>query len=239
MAGRFLIVNADDFGRATAINEGIVKGHQEGIVTAASLMVRWPAASEAASYSRGASGLSVGLHVDLGEWVYTGGQWVARYQVTAMDDAEAITHEVARQLDRFRSLMGRDPSHLDTHQHTHRHEPASSVLRDFGARLDLPLRDHSLVRYDGGFYGQDGRGEPYPQGITVEALLAILDDLPEGWTELGCHPALGSDLDDVYAVEREEELMTLCAPEVRSGLAARGIELRTFDDVSVEVGKVR
>jgi hypothetical protein len=33
-----LIVNADDFGRSDAINQGIIAGHQKGIVTSASLM---------------------------------------------------------------------------------------------------------------------------------------------------------------------------------------------------------
>ena len=33
-----LIVNADDFGRSSPINQGIIEGHQKGVVTSASLM---------------------------------------------------------------------------------------------------------------------------------------------------------------------------------------------------------
>ena len=62
---RYLIVNADDFGQSTGINKGVIQAHEEGIVTSASLMVRWPAAPEAAAYARNRPGLSVGLHVDL------------------------------------------------------------------------------------------------------------------------------------------------------------------------------
>ena len=62
---RFLIVNADDFGQSHGINEGIIAAHEKGIVTSASLMVRYPAASEAASYAQKNPRLSVGLHVDL------------------------------------------------------------------------------------------------------------------------------------------------------------------------------
>src|SRR5262249_22921163 len=64
-ATRYLIVNADDFGRSAGVNRGIIQAHEQGIVTSASLMVHWPAAREAAEYGRGRPGLSLGLHFDL------------------------------------------------------------------------------------------------------------------------------------------------------------------------------
>ena len=39
---RRLIVNADDFGRAAGINAGVMKAFEDGIVTSATLMVRYP-----------------------------------------------------------------------------------------------------------------------------------------------------------------------------------------------------
>src|SRR4051794_16830036 len=47
---RYVIVNADDFGQSRGINRGIILAHEQGIVTSASLMVRWAAAAEAAAY---------------------------------------------------------------------------------------------------------------------------------------------------------------------------------------------
>ena len=61
---RYLIVNADDFGQSDGVNRGIVRAHEGGIVTSASLMVRWPAAEEAAACARTHLRLSVGLHLD-------------------------------------------------------------------------------------------------------------------------------------------------------------------------------
>ena len=46
IAQRYLIVNADDFGQSPGINRGVIEAHENGIVTSASLMVRWPAAAE-------------------------------------------------------------------------------------------------------------------------------------------------------------------------------------------------
>ena len=68
MSTRYLIVNADDFGQSRGINRGITEAHEQGIVTSASLMVRWPAAPEAAAYARSHGSLSLGLHFDFGEW---------------------------------------------------------------------------------------------------------------------------------------------------------------------------
>ena len=36
-----LIVNADDFGLHQAVNEGIIKGHKEGIIKSTSLLAKW------------------------------------------------------------------------------------------------------------------------------------------------------------------------------------------------------
>ena len=65
---RFLIVNADDFGQSSGVNRGIIQAHCTGIVTSTSLMVRWPAATEASALSLKYPDLNIGLHLDLGEW---------------------------------------------------------------------------------------------------------------------------------------------------------------------------
>ena len=52
-AERYLVVNADDFGRSEGVNRGILRAHERGIVTSTSLMVRWPAAEHAARAFRG------------------------------------------------------------------------------------------------------------------------------------------------------------------------------------------
>src|SRR3989442_11035463 len=115
----FLIVNADDFGLSPGVNRGIIWAHENGIVTSASLMVRWPAAAEAARYTRATRSLGVGLHLDLGEWTCRGGEWSPLYQVARLDHPVEVREEVSRQLSAFRELVGQDPTHLDSHQHVH------------------------------------------------------------------------------------------------------------------------
>ena len=90
---KYLIVNGDDFGLSHGVNRGIIQAHEEGIVTSASLMVRGPAAEEAAAYARAHPEMSVGLHIDLGEWVYRGGEWVPLYEVVPLDDERAFARQ--------------------------------------------------------------------------------------------------------------------------------------------------
>lgn len=229
---RELIVNADDFGRSHGINHGIAAAHERGLVTSASLMVRWPAARAAAVYVREHPELSVGLHVDVGESVFRDGEWTCVYEVVASEDRALLEAEVERQLGLFRELVGRDPTHLDSHQHVHRDEPVRSVLDGLSVRLDVPLRSVSeRVRYCGEFYAQTSKGESVPDRVTPDALVGLIRSLPPGLTELGCHPGFGDDANSLYAHERELEVAALCDPRVRKAVAACGIELRSFDRV--------
>jgi chitin disaccharide deacetylase len=229
LTARYLIVNADDFGRSPGINRGIVEAHERGIVTSASLMVRWPAAVQAAEYVRKHPPLGLGLHVDLAEWAVTDDAWTPVYEVLQLEDELAVQSEVERQLLAFRELVGREPSHLDSHHHVHRHEPLAGILRTLAAELEVPLRDFSAeVRYSGDFYGQGGKGDPLPEAISVENLLATLHSLAPGATEFGCHPGYADDVETTYREERELEVRTLCDPRLPAALEAEGIELRTF-----------
>lgn len=230
---RILVVNADDFGQSPGVNRGIIESYERGIVTSASLMVRWPAAAEAAEYAREHPGLALGLHCDLCEWAYRDGGWAPVYEVVRLDDAEAVADELARQLLAFERQVGGPPTHLDSHQHVHRDEPVRSVLLGAARERGIPLRHFSPgVRYLGAFYGQTGTGSPLPGGIGVDALRALIEALPSGITELGCHPGLGEDLESMYRVERAEEVRTLIDPRIRATIIAQGVDLRSFRDIA-------
>ncbi len=234
---RVLIVNADDLGLSEAVNAGVIEAHERGIVTSASLMVMGAAAPGAASYGRRPGGLALGLHADLSHWEYDDDRWVAAYVRVDTSDRQAVAAELNAQLDRFRELLGADPTHIDSHQHVHLDQPAASVFREVGDRLGVPVRRLTRhARYLGDFYGQTGRGEPLPEAIRSAALVDLIRNLAPGVTELACHPGLGMAGESSYARERELELTALCAPEVRAVIDAEGVLLRSFrspSDLSV------
>jgi chitin disaccharide deacetylase len=231
---RYLIVNADDFGLSPGVNRGIIECAERGILTSASLMVRWPAAAEAATYAKQNRKISIGLHVDLGEWVLRNGEWELLYKVVDADDKQAVEAEITRQVAEFCRLIGRNPSHLDSHQHIHRNEPARSIMLNLAGELRIPLREcDSRVRYCGDFYGQDADGNNLPGAITVANLKHILNSLREGLTEFGCHPGYDDGLQTPYRAERAEEVRVLCDPAIRACLNDMQIVLRSYDALPV------
>jgi chitin disaccharide deacetylase len=233
---RVLVVNADDFGMSLGVNRGIVEAHERGIVTSTSLLVRRDATGDAAAWARTRETMSVGLHLELGEWEYEDGRWAPTREFVSLADREALEREVAEQIERFSELVGRDPTHLDSHQHVHGQEPVTEIVREAARRLAIPLR-RLATRYCGDFYGQTGEGQPLPEAITAEALIAILRALPAGETELACHPGYAHGLESSYRHERERELEALCDPRVQEVIATEEIKLASFREV-VAVGRI-
>lgn len=204
---RFLIINADDLGLSAAVNEGVFAAHERGIVTSASLMVDRPAALAAAEAFAEHPDLAIGLHLE--------------------------SEDCWAQLDRFRHLVGRDPTHLDSHKYVHEAEPVRAVAEALAAELGVPLRNRR-VRYEGGFYGRTAGGDPAPEAISPEHLIELIKALPPGWTEIGCHPAAGPVPTSSYNAERQAELQTLCDPQVKILLNVSDVRLCSFAQVNTE-----
>lgn len=232
---RYLIVNADDFGYTDGVNRGILDAHDEGIVTSASLMVERPAAAEAAVQARERPGFGVGLHVELRSWR------TSRFpRRGSARSAEAVERRAAadlhRQLDRFRRLVGREPSHLDSHQHRHMVEIVRPAFEEAATELGIPLRRlDRRIRFCGDFYGHDGRGRPEHEAISVDALIRVIENLEDGVTELCCHPGYTDGLDDWYRLEREQEIRALCDLRVRQAVEREGVQLCSFEAVEHRV----
>jgi predicted glycoside hydrolase/deacetylase ChbG (UPF0249 family) len=203
---RRLIVNADDFGLTAGVNRAVAEAHRDGVLTSASLMVLEPGAEEAARLAAELPELSVGLHA-------------------VADPSHTLDDQVAR----FRELLGRAPTHLDSHHNAHRDPTLAAGFVRAADELSIPLREHSPVRYFSNFYGSWG-GESHPEQVSVESLIGMLDqEVGDGWTEIATHPGYAdSELRSSYFAEREVELRTLCDPRVRAAIEERGIELTGF-----------
>lgn len=229
MAGRCLIVNADDFGLSEGTNRGIMEAHERGIVTSATLMVRQAAVSSAVAYAKSHPEFTIGLHLDLGEWEWREDAWFQTDHVVATDDPVRVAGEIERQLETFHALVGRAPTHLDSHQHVHQHEPVRTAAIAAAMRLGIPLRGFcDRIKFCGGFYGHGAKASAFPDGISVANLLRLIDALPPGITELSCHPGLDESLASCYRAERIVEVRTLCDSRIRTAVESGGITLTGF-----------
>ena len=217
MSVRGLIVNADDFGHAVGVNDGIVEAHVNGILTSTSLMVDWPAAAHAVELAREHPRLSVGLH-----YVEDGPE---------IDEPGHIERTFAAQLARFRELTGSDPTHVDSHHHVHLRRLAT--FAPLVAPLGVPLRGDGRVSYLGDFYAQPRRGVVELDRVRAPFLLELIarEAAADGFTELGCHPArVTGDLVSSYSSEREVELATLTQPDLRTRIEGLGLALVSYHD---------
>jgi chitin disaccharide deacetylase len=229
---RWLIVNADDFGLSAGVNRGVAEAHDKGIVTSASLMVHGPGAAEAAALARNRPLLSLGLHIDVGEWRYENGHWATVYERAPQNDPKALKAALDEQLDLFRRLVGAKPTHFDSHQHVHTHNPLRSIVHAQAAQLDIPVRHFSTeVWYCGHFYGQDEEGRPNAERLRASFLVDIINALNHDITELGCHPAAALDFQSCYRKERLKELKALCSPVVAQAIEHTRVVLTSFAEL--------
>jgi predicted glycoside hydrolase/deacetylase ChbG (UPF0249 family) len=220
---RYLIVNADDFGASRGVNRGIIECHTRGVVTSTSFLVTGRAVGEAVALSRDHPALAVGLHWDIC------GEDEREFD---LDNSAAVRDEFRRQLDAFVDLLGRPPTHVDSHRHLHREENVLPVIRELTAPLGVPLREDGPVQFVGGFYAQWEWQVTNLEYVSVPFLQQLLrEEVLPGWTELSCHPGYRSpDYTSVYLAEREAEVRTLTDPRVRQTMEELGIHLASYAD---------
>lgn len=253
-----LIVNADDLGRSAGIDRGIARAHREGIVTSATLMTNGPGAERGAAVAREHRSLGVGVHLVLtyarplsdpasvpslvepdGRFPRSPSRIVGKDRVRT----DEVLREYRAQYERARELIGREPTHVDTH-HWVQSDPAI-----FGAFLELARETGLAARHldagererlrAAGVRTPDRytREFQHRRPIDVEALLGLLERIAaegDGTTELMCHPGEpDAELErtSAYARERPVELATLTDPAIRAKVDELGFTLATFADI--------
>ncbi len=252
---RRLIVNADDFGRAHGINAGIVRAHRDGIVTATTLMANGPCADEAGRLARDVPSLDVGVHLVLTYGRPLGDPQRLRSLVDRdghfrraaellesgpTPDRDEALAEFRTQFARVRELIGRDPTHLDTHHWVHDRPALGSAIAALGCETGALVRPHDdaqrgRLRAAGARTVDRYRRDFQHAGhIDLASLERILGEIGDGVTELGCHPA-EPDAElaatSTYATERASELTTLTDPRARQAVARHGIVLARYADL--------
>ena len=161
-----LIVNADDFGASPGVNRGILHAHQHGIVTSTTVMINLPDAAAGLEHAlANAPDLGIGLHLNVtagapvsppeqvaslldadGQFVHIDA-WATRF---AQIDPDHLRREIQAQFDRFASLAGRPPDHLDAHHHATYLHPAGlqTMIALAHAHGDLPMRGIPVTASD-------------------------------------------------------------------------------------------
>ncbi|MCB1008012.1 MAG: carbohydrate deacetylase [Acidobacteria bacterium] len=247
---RLLVVNADDLGRTVGINDGIFEAHARGIVTSATMMVGFPAARDAAARLGEHPRLGIGLHVTLTgarptlpaaavpSLVDASGRLPRKPERIARFEPSEVRAEIRHQLDRFRELTGRLPTHLDSHHHSHRVPVVLEALIEVAREHRLPVRRASEEvaerLAEEGVATTDTFVERFIDAeARLEVLLEILAGLGPGSTEIMCHPGYPDDelrRESGYAEPRRREIDILTHPLTVAAVRAAGLVPARFDE---------
>lgn len=247
-----LIVNADDFGRARGINRGVLRAHRDGIVTATTLMVGAPASEDAGRMAQEAPTLDVGTHLVLTygrpvsdpasvpSLVERDGSFPRRpdaFLGTGRADRDEALAEYRAQVSRARALLGRAPTHLDSHHWLHDEPALEWAITTLARETGLPVRPHDDAQRDrlraAGIPTVDHYRRDFQHAghVDIATLERIIGDLDDGVTELGCHPG-EPDAElaatSTYASLRSDELATLTDRRAKAALARNGVALAGY-----------
>jgi predicted glycoside hydrolase/deacetylase ChbG (UPF0249 family) len=137
---RKLVVNADDFGFARDVNQGIVEAHRNGILTATTLMAAGAfdalAFDDAVRLARETPTLDIGCHLVLvgaPPFPATVAQLIRAVALKRVRIYEELAAQVRRILD-----AGIRPTHLDTHKHTHLLPPVLDAVARISEEFRIP-----------------------------------------------------------------------------------------------------
>ena len=167
-----------------------------------------------------------------------GGQFPrTREELPSRIPESEVRRELEAQIGAFQVLARKPPSHLDSHHHVALHESVALVFAAVARERSLPTRapteecrrtlraagvrtpDYFLDR----FYGEN---------VSFETVETMLNQLPDGTSELMCHPGFADEelkRSSTYAEERDREVEILCDPKVRGLARANGIALVGFE----------
>jgi len=247
MPASALIINADDLGLASAVNEGIMQAWARGAISDSSVLANAPNLPEILRAAR-ETGLPVGIHLNLTlglplsdpaeipAFVTPEGSFLKRADWPAELPIAQIRLELRRQVQRILAL-GWQPSHLDSHHHVHRYPEVFAITlecaRELGVpvrALDAPMRE-TLSR--AGIATSDHFSmDFYGERTTVNTLIRLVEECPGGTLEIMTHPGFAvPNLPSSYREERAEELAALCAPEWQDYRAKHVIPLIGFKEI--------
>ena len=265
-SGRYLIVNADDFGVSNEVNEAIASTLAARCVTSTSVMVPAPAFNAAVDYQTKHPGTDVGVHLTAtSEWPSWRWKPVLGKSVPSLLDKDGFLPKTAAELFRQAKLeeleaefcaqidtalgCGIELTHLDSHMFVlqcGRHDYYSLYLK-IAHRYQLPLRaisrtvGHWLTGVDRAISSADSLGLLYPEHVifagSYDARTAstywikILKSLPQGLSEIYCHPGYARGDLAGFATDleqRQADLDFFISPTCREIVEHEGIQLMNY-----------
>ena len=239
-----LIVNADDFGISEGAVLGIIAAYQQGILTSTTCMMNMPYTDMAISLAKQHPQLGLGIHLvlTLGKpltsncksFIDENGNFL-RPEVYENEevvvDSEELYQEWKAQIEKFIKLMGKKPTHIDSHHHVHLLPQLQQTVIKLANEYDLPIRQRLPITSNYQFVHCNDQF--YNQKATYDYFISVLNSDDE-YLEIMCHPAfLDWRLYNIssYNILRMKELDLLCDQRIKHFIDEHQIELINFSKI--------
>jgi predicted glycoside hydrolase/deacetylase ChbG (UPF0249 family) len=209
---KYLIINADDFGYSSIFNDAILMLGKKGLISSTTVMVNWVTAKQVSQIKElkelaEARKISVGLHLEFTD--------------------DNFQSEIEKQFDKFNSLFGFPPSHIDIHKSMFLKEAFPFVI-EFCREHNLPCRNHKIE-----MAGVATTQNEVVSGtkLSFEELRKTIETFRDGESyEILFHPGI-FDPDSKSSLNKERESDVQKIEGIQPFLAKNDIKLINFRDL--------
>ncbi|MGH4050627.1 MAG: ChbG/HpnK family deacetylase [Clostridium sp.] len=239
-----LIFNADDFGYSKGINYGIIEAHKRGVLTSATLMVNMSGTLHAVELMKGLKAMDVGLHlnISLGKPL-TSGKTLVDEKGNFMKpdnlpddykyDLEELRNEIWTQYNRYIELVGKKPSHIDSHLFSSDKVPQMRKLSvELAIEKEIALRNYDIDLYH---HVEFVNYRNYNAKPTLDYVAEYFSDIiKHEYVEIMTHPGF-VDIEvynnSSYNIQRAIELEFLTSIQISELIKKNNINLISYSDV--------
>ena len=166
-----------------------------------------------------------------------------------MDEVKA---EWRLQIERFVKTAGRKPTHLDSHHHSSYWSPdlfrgMLELEKEYDCPIRYPFTEHitdeleetdkhlpELMKEFSPKHPDRFVSSFYDDGATQDELLRLIGEVPDGTTEIMCHPGYVDEAfakESVYNFQRERELKILTDVSIKRAIEESNIKLINFAEL--------
>jgi len=258
---KYLIINGDDYGYTPSVSAGIRYVHNKGFLTTTSAFMNTPYVLDQLDIANNECqqlGLGVHLNLTMGvplslphkikSIVNSEGEFYSRKELLKVLDKIVSQHVEAEwraQIELFLS-RGYKLDHVDSHHNiSYIREDLFKLMVDLAVEykffIRCPTPDLKNIHQVSSIQKKAGILSPdrtiisfFKEGVSLNNIAHILKGLPNGVSELVCHPGhIDEELinDTKYSYIREKELEILLDKSVKKIINSRQIKLAKYQDV--------
>ena len=246
-----VIINADDFGIHTEVNQAVIEACEQGVLTSTSLLANGPAFDEAVDLARKCPGLGIGIHLSLVGSLPT---VLSAREVPTLVQPDGLLPEsytevvkracqgkldygqVYRELDaQMEKIMATGRLRIPREAYSYKVLSANPVriagrdgLTYLSKKAMASVRRLHFTTTDF-FWGMVDGGH-----MTESNLHYLIDRLPFGTHEIMMHPGRSTAVlsqSFSWGYHWQDEFQSLLSPAIRQQLEAKQIELITYGDL--------